>query len=277
MLICFTSDLHGDAALYEQLEDLLRAARPELLILGGDLLPDGDRHDPLGTQVAWLESRFMPMLRRWRTTHPQLTIACLPGNHEWSCARDALRRHHAAGQVVLLNHREPWQHAGLHFLGFGETPPTPHWLKDFERLDQVGDGIPPFPGVIWDGQGVREVDLEQHFRGRDTLDDLLSRAPAVPAPWVFVAHAPPHDSTLDRLEKVSRPIGSRAVRRFIEQRRPYLSLHGHVHESPRVSGRCWDRIGPTLCVNPGQDHERLQAVLLDSERPEETLRHVIWS
>ncbi len=276
MLICFASDLHGDTALYEQLEELLRAATPDLLILGGDLLPDGDRHDPLGTQVAWLESRFIPMLQGWRDAQPRLAIACLPGNHEWSCARDALRRHHAAGRVALLDHRHVWQHAGVNFLGFTYTPPTPHWLKDFERLDVAGDGVPDFPGVIWNGQAVHEVEPQRYFRERAALEEELSQVPPIPEPWIFVAHAPPHGTALDRLEKLPQPIGSRAVRRFIEQRQPFLSLHGHVHESPRVSGACCDRIGRTLCVNPGQDHERLHAVLLESERPEQTLRHVVW-
>ena len=40
MRVCFTSDLHGAASLYEQLEELLRAQTPDLLILGGDLFPD---------------------------------------------------------------------------------------------------------------------------------------------------------------------------------------------------------------------------------------------
>ena len=63
----------------------------------------------------------------------------------------------------------------------------------------------------------------------------MPAAPVVAAPWIFVCHAPPHDTALDRLPQVPHPIGSRAVRRFIEQRQPLVSLHGHVHESYRHS------------------------------------------
>jgi len=31
-------------------------------------------------------------------------------------------------------------------------------------------------------------------------------------------------------------VGSIAVRRFIEERQPLLTLHGHIHESARLTG-----------------------------------------
>src|SRR5574341_442866 len=64
--------------------------------------------------------------------------------------------------------------------------------------------------------------------------------------------------TLDRLHGGLTPIGSRAVRRFIDSRQPPLTLHGHVHESPGV-----ERLGKTVCVNPGDSMARLHAVRVD--------------
>ncbi len=278
MRICFTSDLHGDAALYDRLEDLLRAEAPDLLILGGDLLPDGERTDPQAPQLAWLERGLLPRIRRWRDAGPPLTVACLPGNHEGAGARDALRRHHDAGRLLLLDHEHPQTVGRWTLLGYSDTPATPHWLKDLERLDLPGDPLPPFPGVAWDDgeQTTREVDLERHFRGRPSIAEELSRAPHVPDPWLLVAHAPPFDTKLDRLAKIPEPIGSRAVRRFIEQRQPAIALHGHVHESPQVTGVYAERLGRTLCINPGQDHVRLHAVVFDADDPERTLRHTVY-
>jgi predicted phosphodiesterase len=69
MRICFTSDLHGATGLYAQLDDLLRSAAPNVVILGGDLFPDGEQHDPRGTQGAtW--SRVFMRARRGRGAQP---------------------------------------------------------------------------------------------------------------------------------------------------------------------------------------------------------------
>jgi Icc-related predicted phosphoesterase len=53
-------------------------------------------------------------------------------------------------------------------------------------------------------------------------------------------------------------VGSRAIRAFIERRRPPLTLHGHVHESAGV-----DRLGGTVSVNPGDSLGTLRAVKVD--------------
>jgi Icc-related predicted phosphoesterase len=45
------------------------------------------------------------------------------------------------------------------------------------------------------------------------------------------------------------PVGSTAVRDFIEEVQPLLGLHGHVHESKAAQ-----RLGRTLCINPGSEY-----------------------
>jgi Icc-related predicted phosphoesterase len=276
MLICFTSDLHGDRRLYSQLEELLRRETPDLLILGGDLLRDGDGDDPMAAQVALTRRDLLPRLATWRTFAPRMAIACLAGNHEWVGTRDVFQAEHDAGRLVLLSARV-WPFNGVRFLGYACTPPTPHTVKDFERRDLPEDGEPAFEGVVWDPSSneVRDAALVEHFRRHPSMAEDLAQFETPAAPWIFVAHAPPYDSRLDRLPGLPYPIGSRAVRQFIEQRQPAVSLHGHVHESPMVTGHFSDTLGRTLCINPGQAHEHLHAVLFDAARPAETLRHTV--
>jgi Icc-related predicted phosphoesterase len=45
------------------------------------------------------------------------------------------------------------------------------------------------------------------------------------------------------------PVGSRAVRDAIKRYQPAVGLHGHIHES-----RGAQKIGWTVCVNPGSDY-----------------------
>jgi Icc-related predicted phosphoesterase len=65
---------------------------------------------------------------------------------------------------------------------------------------------------------------------------------------VFIPHAPPSGTSLDRLPG-GRHVGSEAVRAFIERRQPDLVLCGHIHE-----GRGQERIGRSVVVNCGPAH-----------------------
>ncbi|MEZ0320034.1 MAG: metallophosphoesterase family protein [Pyrobaculum sp.] len=65
-----------------------------------------------------------------------------------------------------------------------------------------------------------------------------------PIPHILVVHNPPR-GLLDRVGGV-RPVGSVAVRRYIEERQPLLSVHGHIHEDRGITV-----LGDTVVVNPG--------------------------
>ncbi len=276
MRICFTSDFHGDPARYQELGRLLRDARPDLVILGGDMFADGADPDPAGDQAATAQRLLTEQIAAWRRDLPALAVGCLTGNHDWLATEAALRRLEDAGLLRLLDPTRPWHLGGLTLLGFPYTPPTPHWLKDYERLDLPGDelidfGLPELWATGPDGPGV--VDEAEYFYSRSALEQMLAELPTPSGPWILIAHAPPHDSALDRLPGVEHPIGSRAVRRFIAERRPTAALHGHVHESPEVTGRFVDTIAGVPCINPGQSHERLYAVVFDSDDISGSVRH----
>lgn len=277
MRLCFTSDLHGNPELYNQLGVLLIRERPDLLILGGDLLPDGELDNPDATQGGYVRERFLPLVRSWRSSVPEMQVATIMGNHDWSCSQRAIVDAHERGEIVYLSHERPWRCNGIHFLGYSRTPPSPYWVKDFERLDRASDATPETGGVVWDHAtgSIREVQPVEHFRGNPTIaDDLLHVTPP-PSPWVFVCHGPPFGSKLDQLPHIAEPLGSHAIREFVQRSRPLCSLHGHFHESPDVTGSFMMRIGETHCINPGQHRNELAAVMFDLPEIVGTIRHTL--
>ena len=85
-----------------------------------------------------------------------------------------------------------------------------------------------------------------------------------PSTAIFCFHVPPYNTLLDPAAVLDEnlkpqlepgggfkmaPAGSLAVRKAIEKYQPLLGLHGHIHES-----RSADKIGRTLCVNPGSEY-----------------------
>ncbi|ABW67946.1 metallophosphoesterase family protein [Desulfosudis oleivorans] len=80
------------------------------------------------------------------------------------------------------------------------------------------------------------------------LEGVLNQAAArLPEglPFVLVSHQPPIHTLCDRLSNGTH-VGSHAVRRFIETRRPLACFTGHIHEACGM-----DTIGDTSIVNPG--------------------------
>ena len=62
---------------------------------------------------------------------------------------------------------------------------------------------------------------------------------------ILVTHAPPYDTQADKTESGDH-VGSKSIRKIIEETQPTLNVCGHVHESVGQ-----DTIGKTIIVNPG--------------------------
>jgi hypothetical protein len=158
------------------------------------------------------------------------------------------------------------------------VPITPFVAKDWDRLEGV-DPEPPFPagGGFRSAYGLLRTVTLDDLQALPTLADELAilAVQSEPGQTIYVLHSPPYATALDRLSD-GRPVGSQAVRAFIEQHQPLLTLHGHIHESPTISGSYADRIGRTICVNPGQSTECLQAVVFDTTQPHATLWHTVF-
>jgi len=99
------------------------------------------------------------------------------------------------------------------------------------------------------------TELEEH-----EIAEVLERAHVAvgDAPRrLMICHTPPYDTRLDRLVN-GTPVGSPAVRRFIETHRPDVAVVGHIHE-----GRGIDTVGETVVVNPGAFREGGYVVIDD--------------
>jgi Icc-related predicted phosphoesterase len=97
------------------------------------------------------------------------------------------------------------------------------------------------------GSNVTPMDTPTEF-DEDELRAVLERGHAAVADAprrLMICHAPPFATRLDRLMN-GTPVGSPAVRAFIEARRPHVCVVGHIHE-----GRGVDRVGDTLVLNAG--------------------------
>jgi Icc-related predicted phosphoesterase len=124
------------------------------------------------------------------------------------------------------------------------------------------------------------IDPYLFLRGRGTIEEDLDRLvkPLDPKRTIYIMHSPPFGTKLDIIQG-GHSAGSRSISSFIRKVQPLLTLHGHLHEAPELSGTYMERIGKTLSINPGQsigpgkEPSKLRAVAFEMERIDETLIH----
>jgi uncharacterized protein len=272
----FTSDLHGQGSLYEQLVALVAAHRPQAVLIGGDLCPHAVGAEGIAYQRVFLQGVVVEFARRLREASPGSELLLLMGNDDWAVNVDCLEAHD--GRLWHYLHERVVPVAGVPVAGLSWVPITPFGLKDWERWDDGADEAPArLDGWVSRAGGLEPQRFDPARRTPTIAGALESLARATrPAETVFVLHSPPRDTRCD-MTASRLHVGSRAIRSFIERHAPPLVLGGHIHESPRVSTSYRDTIGPTVVVNPGQfGSSRLCGVWFDPRAPRETLRHTVF-
>ena len=273
----FTSDLHGQGELYEQVVALAGERRPGAVLLGGDLAPHGTGATGVQHHRVFLEGFLVEFARRLREAAPGVELMLLMGNDDWAANHDVIDRFD--GKLWRSLHARALSVQGVWVAGLSWVPITPFAIKDWERWEDGAEENPArLHGWLSGRDGVREFRFDPERRSptiAEGLDTLTGKRSA--RDMVFVLHSPPRDTVCDVIA-TRQHVGSRAIRAFVEARQPRLVLSGHIHESPRVSGAWRDALGATPVVNPGQFGSReLSGVWFDPARPADTLRHTVYT
>lgn len=280
----FASDLHGSSRRWEALFRAIRDSAPAAVFLGGDLLPNGVGYGAAAEHEDWVEAVLYAGFGKVRValgaSAPRIFL--ILGNDDGRIEEPAFLRGESEGLWTWAHGRRvPWE--GFSVYGYAYTPPSPFRLKDWEKYD-VSRFVDP--GCISPEEGWRSVPVSEGEARWGTIREDLERLAGGDdlARAIFLFHAPPYRTRLDRaaLDGMSVDhapldvhVGSIAVRRFLESRQPLLSLHGHVHESARITGAWRDRIGRTHCLGAAHDGPELALVRFDPDDPERATRELV--
>jgi Icc-related predicted phosphoesterase len=273
MRLVYASDLHGRESFYEELESLVTDRRPDALILGGDLLPrSGTAESTLSVQKQFIADFLIPWIAG--ITKTDIWILTIPGNDDLAAAIIRLK----GKNILRLDLNGVTIQDRFRIRGYPYVPPTPFSPKDFEKRDRAQDSVrdsgrQPF---ITENEKIEFINFRALLAKRFSIEEDLQAIPSDDSETeIFVSHAPPFGTALDRLGDQT-PVGSAAILEWINSRQPALSLHGHIHESPEATGRYWQKIGGTVAVNAGQNSKRLSAVCIELTESSIALEHTIY-
>ena len=252
MNLLFVTDLHGTIWKYDRLFDLAKEHKADVVINGGDMLPkNGNLHD---VQRNFIDGYLPEHFDRFNKAGIHY-LFCL-GNDDLAifdepCSLLSAQYpfvHEIAQKSVMINSFE--------FIGFNWVADYPFRLKDRCRMDtrefsfqhQFGTGL------LSGDQGFKEID--DWIAYAKTLPTIAEELDSLVVPQdmkkaVYVMHMPPAGLGLDKCANGFNA-GSLAVTEFIAENQPRLTLHGHIHESPDMTGMWKGEIGRTVSIQPGQ-------------------------
>jgi len=229
--LLYVTDVHGTVNVYEAMFELARAKDIDFIVFGGDITTG---INPNG-QKFFLQFYLLPRLKEFKK-QVKKPVFIMMGNDDFS-SNFALLKKAGKLKTAMILHKKFYTIDGFRIAGYPYINPTPFLLKDWEKTEE------------------------------EILEELRKMSEnAEPRRTIYAFHAPPYGTKLDMLYN-GQHRGCEAIRQFIEESQPLLTLHGHIHEAPQVSRSMTDKIGKTLCVNPG--NAKIIAIELETLRMKE--------
>lgn len=282
----FVSDLHGQVERYRKLFRLIAAEAPSAVFFGGDLLPSGlsalasldfDHEDFVNDFLVRQLTRLREDLGK---NYPRVFV--ILGNDDSRSEESTILAAATTGVWEYIHDRRV-SFLGHDIYGYANVPPTPFMLKDWERYD-----VSRYVGVgcVSPEDGYRSVPVPKQQIRYATMNDDLARLTGDRSvdQAIFLFHSPPYETKLDRAAldgkmidhvQLDVHVGSIAIQRFIQERQPLITLHGHIHESARLTGAWSQRIGRTYCFSAAHDGPELALVRFDPAHPSAATRTLI--
>lgn len=279
-LAFFASDLHGRLDRYAKLTAAVAAERPAAVFLGGDLFPHAMSSGAADFADAGFRGRWQALRERMGADYPDVFL--ILGNDDPYVFTEVLGLGQDAGLWRYV-HRQVADWDGYQVLGYNCVPPTPFRLKDWERYDVsrfVDPGcLAPEEGIRTDGLTARHITLTTIKQELQEIAADLDDARAI-----CLFHSPPYQSVLDRAALDGKQVdhapldvhvGSIAIRDFILARQPLVTLHGHVHESVRLTGAWRQDLGRTRVFGGAHDGPELALIRFDPADPDAATRRLL--
>ena len=253
MKFIYASDVHGDIYKYDRILERAKEENIEYIVLGGDILPKkGDRTI---IQPKFIESELDKFFEKLKENNIKCIL--IPGNDDLENFDEQLNEVCNKYSNVYDIDRKKLDIDDVSFIGLSNVLDNPFARKNRVFVEDETEMQAQLSDKIYIEKGTKIISAEEWKEYRETnvekVDEALEKLPKVSKDKkaIFVFHGPPYGIGLDVCEG-NLEVGSKVVRKFLENSNGYMSLHGHIHESPEMSGKWYNKLGNTVCIQPGQ-------------------------
>ncbi|MFH1100854.1 MAG: metallophosphoesterase [Methanobacteriota archaeon] len=281
MRCVFVSDLHGKPDRYKKLFAIALKEEPDAVFFGGDLLPN--HLTVMNNMEEFIQKTlFSSMKKIKQKLGKPIRFFLILGNDDPRVYESLFETAHQ-NAILEYIHNKTCGFDTFFVVGYSFIPPTPFQLKDWEKYD-VSRYVDV--GAVSPEVGMRSVPVPlDDIRESTIVHDLDVLSKKVPVEkTIFLFHSPPYKSFLDRVDMdgikidhapVDIHVGSVAIQRFITEKQPLLTLHGHVHESVRLTGQWKQKSGKSYMFSAAHDGPELAVVRFDTKKLENATRELV--
>jgi len=260
MKIVFVTDLHGCLWKYDKLYKVAKAHKADVVINSGDMLP---KTSNLFQQDMFITKELEKNFKLFNKA--KIHYLCYLGNDDLMIFDSLFEKTCRQYEYICNMAQHKKNIYGTDFIGLNWVVDYPFRLKDRCRMDtsdyifqrQFGTGL------LSTSSGWKEIN--NWYSYANTLPTIKDELNDLPLPQdmqnsVYIIHMPPAHLGLDTCGN-GKNVGSQALYDFLSIHQPKLSLHGHIHESPEMTGIWKAQLGNTICIQPGQTNEFIYVII----------------
>tara|TARA_Y100000310_G_scaffold338612_1_gene428713 strand:- start:1553 stop:2566 length:1014 start_codon:yes stop_codon:yes gene_type:complete len=285
-LIIYSSDMHGNISQFKKLLARAYEIKANAIIIGGDIAPKDEKYRTIKDQRYFLERKLIPLIDKFnkknKSRNHLTSIFIIMGNDDFKSNYTILKKYEKVG-FKLIHRKIVKLHEDFKIAGYSFVPITPFVNKDWEKLDLIkGNENKTRKGIVLEGKKTKgdnfykfKFDLDKRS---DTIEKDLTNLfkKTDPQRTLLVSHAPPYNTNLDLLSN-NEHVGSLAIKKIIQSKQFYLTLHGHIHETVDNSGEFMDKIKNTIGITSGNEHttKTISIIEFNLYEPQKALRLII--
>lgn len=269
-LICLSAaDIHGNKIQYEKIKSLVSKHTVSHVFLCGDLLPKTGGTWTLENKVRTIQMQadfISTYFLQYLTDLGKIaTVYAIFGNDDFQSNYHLLNEAAIPNVTFLNNEVTKLQNTDqdLYVAGYPYVGMTPFLHKDWEKWDIEPNDI---PHKLYRTDGYSSANGKHYAvnytNSTSTIHTDLDNLAALsdPQKTIYMFHEAPYDTPLDMIAPDNKyikedqlHIGSVAMRDFIDDKQPLVTMHGHIHETYAQSGDFKWKSGRSISLTPAND------------------------
>lgn len=253
MKFLYACDVHGDKYKYEKLLEIAENNNIKYMVFGGDLLPKfcSDRYNEQKIFINEYFSNYFSELKK-----NDIKCICILGNDDLEELDNVFEELCSKYDNIYNIDNKKADLEDVSFIGLSKVLDHPFGCKDRVVIEENLEMEIQLSRIIYVEKKRKMLSIdewEEYRKHIEKMEDVLENLPKATKgkKAIYVFHNPPFGIGLDVCMN-KKQVGSKAITKFLENSNAYMSLHGHIHESYRVTGIWKNILNKTICIQTGQ-------------------------